>query len=278
MDNYPVPRGHDPTVHRKSLIYALYLLRIEKKNLSAVRDTIRIATDGAVAALVRMWPSVDEVKLAQSLIIIRARSQWLEEQTARAILSARRVARTKAAEAVGHQTAAMAKSLQKANVPIDDRVMAALAPSTVVDHEQDTFASTVAAKSYSARWLAASGAALALAVQNNKKLTKAPDDASDSSEAALKTIVVTETSKAFNDEIRRQIERIRTSIAGSAAESLILKRWTAVLEPNTCGVCSHMDGQTVALNEDFEDGRSPGHVHPNCRCIVTMALLNGEPV
>ena len=279
METYPAPEGHEESLHRKSLIAAIYLLRTEKENLRRLKETIRVATDGAVASLVRMWPAEESLKLGAALVILRARANWIEEQVSKTLMSCRHQARVKSAEAVQHQMDEAVKIIGKLGVDIQESVLASMLVKPVQVREEDLCSSVSVAKTYAGRWLLIAMSVAALAVREDKTLTKAPDVATDGTETNLKSIAITETSKASSAEALYQFDELYKVIKGTVLDGLIMKRWSSVLESSTCGICKGMHGETVKLDEDFTDGLLPGFVHPNCRCmaVLTMMVPTEEP-
>lgn len=51
--------------------------------------------------------------------------------------------------------------------------------------------------------------------------------------------------------------------------------WSAVLDERTCEDCANLDGATVGIDEEFEDG-AECPLHPNCRCVVLTTFDEDE--
>jgi hypothetical protein len=110
------------------------------------------------------------------------------------------------------------------------------------------------ARSYSAYWKSK-------AVGNS--IGEAARAADTATNARLKTIGVTESSKSYNAG--------RESLTKQVREPKLYRVYDAVLDKRTCAVCESNDGDIVGLRERFRHGE-PGTIHPNCRC--TWSLLS----
>lgn len=83
---------------------------------------------------------------------------------------------------------------------------------------------------------------------------------------------------AFSPERAQNIARTETnraqtdgSITGWKASGVVGgKRWSAA--PDCCDICQDLDGQIVALDDEFEDGDPP--LHPSCRCGLDGILID----
>lgn len=78
----------------------------------------------------------------------------------------------------------------------------------------------------------------------------------------IRMIATTETSQAWNDELRSHTFNFDG-----------FKRWDATLDAKTCRICRAHDGEEVPVDSEFSSGHIPGFVHPNCRCLITLISL-----
>lgn len=86
---------------------------------------------------------------------------------------------------------------------------------------------------------------------------------------------------AFSPDRAETVARTESAIADvqgqivgwKATEVVAGKQWLAA--PDCCDDCQLLDGQIVALDDDFADGDPP--LHPNCRCDVLPVLTEDMP-
>jgi SPP1 gp7 family putative phage head morphogenesis protein len=84
-------------------------------------------------------------------------------------------------------------------------------------------------------------------------------------------IARTETMEALNEG---QLEAWRDAQEEGLLSEDATKTWLATEDERLCPICEYLDGQTVALDEDFvgEDGElyDAPTAHVNCRCSMTV--------
>lgn len=86
---------------------------------------------------------------------------------------------------------------------------------------------------------------------------------------------------SFSDSRAERIARTETAMAdvqgsliGWKESGVVAEKEWIVAQDNECDECSALDGKTVPLDEEFEDGDPP--LHPNCRCDVLPVLAPEE--
>jgi SPP1 gp7 family putative phage head morphogenesis protein len=50
------------------------------------------------------------------------------------------------------------------------------------------------------------------------------------------------------------------------------RQWIASGDANTCPICAALDGTTVGVDEEFDEGDPP--IHPQCRCTTTLVSVS----
>ena len=98
----------------------------------------------------------------------------------------------------------------------------------------------------------------------NAELATVIRDAGAFGEARAETIARTETATAD----------VQGTIAGWRASGVVAgKQW--LVADGCCDECGALDGEVVALDDDFEGGDPP--LHPNCECTVLAVLTEEMP-
>jgi SPP1 gp7 family putative phage head morphogenesis protein len=98
---------------------------------------------------------------------------------------------------------------------------------------------------------------------NQRLATELKDDHAFSAERA-ENIARTETARA----------QIDGAIAGWKTSGVVGGRQWKTAE-DCCDICQELDGEIVALDEDFDDGDPP--LHPSCRCDLQAVLIDDMP-
>lgn len=91
-----------------------------------------------------------------------------------------------------------------------------------------------------------------------------------------------EENYAFSDERADMIARTETAradvqgnIEGFKASGVVeSKQWLTA--PDCCDECQEIDGETVALDDNFSTGDDGPPLHPNCRCAVLPVVTDSE--
>lgn len=110
--------------------------------------------------------------------------------------------------------------------------------------ELDVVAASLAAQSFANAWASAA-------------LTNSPFP----TDARIRRIIATETSRAYSDVVRE-----------AAGEHKLVRVWNSVLDSKTCSFCRNMDGEETLPGQPFKGGIEPGWVHPSCRCLSELIL------
>lgn len=87
----------------------------------------------------------------------------------------------------------------------------------------------------------------------------------------------TQANSAFSDERQTFWDRVAAGAedAPNSPAPALFHVWSAVLDENTCPACAALDGATVPIDEDFEDGATTP-LHPNCRCVTLTTFDEDE--
>lgn len=110
--------------------------------------------------------------------------------------------------------------------------------------ELDVVAASLAAQSFSNAW--------ASAVISNAPFA---------TDARIRRIIATETSRAYSDVVRE-----------AAGEHKLVRVWNSILDAKTCRLCRSMDGEETLPGQQFAGGLEPGWVHPACRCFSMLVI------
>jgi hypothetical protein len=139
--------------------------------------------------------------------------------------------------------------------------------------EQDKAAAETVARSFSAAWGAAVGAALRTADGDDANPGPAAKRAADSQDYRLERIAATETSRAMADARDDAEDFIEETYSEEEWFPLLLMRWDASLDRAVCRICEDMNGRVHIFGRDYKDGNEPGHVHTCCRCGEHTVML-----
>lgn len=123
-------------------------------------------------------------------------------------------------------------------------------------------------------------AAWSIADTTRTLLRAAITDAMDSGASNDELATAIRDAAAFSPERAEMIARTETAtadvqgtIAGWKASGVVkAKQW--LVAPDCCDECALLDGETVPLDGDFDEGDPP--LHPNCRCTVVAVLDDDE--
>jgi SPP1 gp7 family putative phage head morphogenesis protein len=91
--------------------------------------------------------------------------------------------------------------------------------------------------------------------------------AAEMTNSRAETIAQTETMAAANEGQKELWDQAVEQGWLTGSES---KEWIYTPDGNACEDCEDLDGKTVPLNQEFEDGDPP--LHPNCRCTLGIAV------
>jgi hypothetical protein len=71
---------------------------------------------------------------------------------------------------------------------------------------------------------------------------------------------------------RAELHMSQNGASLEAAQGAGMKTKTrhAIGDERTCDICMSYDGESVGINDLFEDGSVEGHSHPACRCAITF--------
>lgn len=90
--------------------------------------------------------------------------------------------------------------------------------------------------------------------------------AEEMTESRAEMIAQTETMRASNEG---QKEMWSQAVESGWLTGEELKEWIYTPDGNACQDCEDLDGQTVTLSDEFEEGDPP--LHPYCRCTLGLS-------
>ena len=82
-------------------------------------------------------------------------------------------------------------------------------------------------------------------------------------------IARTELAEAYGEG---QIQALRNAAADGTVTTPIMKTWACADDERTCEECSDLDGETVALDDDFSSGDDRTPAHCSCRCTIEYEI------
>ena len=87
---------------------------------------------------------------------------------------------------------------------------------------------------------------------------------------AADRVAITESAAAWGEQTTEGLD------AAGKVQPILWKRWEAMLDRKTCGLCADHDNEVVRADADFHGGAIPGMVHPRCRCEPVPALYSAD--
>lgn len=219
----------------------------------------RAASDQASGAVERQADSSGSVKKSAVLAAVVLASGRLAGAYQRVLAEARRGARQEG-------VVRLADDLGHVGLPDADLVLR-------VGHraEEDAHLALVAGQSLAAQWQGIAAHEAQSSLRTGKSVGASLQRATRVLAPRVERTSVTEVSTAFNEErllsLREALERDR-AFAASFWERRLMRRWDAQLE--ACEDCADHDGEVTGIDEAFDGGDEPGHMHPRCLCVDTI--------
>lgn len=149
------------------------------------------------------------------------------------------------------------------------RVRAELTPT-------DRAESASSAQSFAAAWSRALVAGIWDASDASGALGQSVANAARRLSPSVRRTAATENSKAFADARSEAMSSAAVQHRRARWFIGLVKRWDGRLDALICNVCGDLHGTLEAWGRPFPDGREPGHVHPNCRCVPTTVFLSSR--
>jgi hypothetical protein len=87
-------------------------------------------------------------------------------------------------------------------------------------------------------------------------------------ESILERTIKTEIMTAYNTAADKTME----ALSDANDELVWFKRWDSELDEKVCEVCADLHGDTIEVDEEFDNEYSPDGppAHPSCRCLLTV--------
>jgi hypothetical protein len=148
---------------------------------------------------------------------------------------------------------------------VSDEVRKAILPGAVSEYARRlrnsraaTIAATELAAAYTAGKLAVYRAAQGLGLDIGDDAGGEPDDAPEQADEKRSLLIQALASGIL----------LAGAVLVSGKEEAPTYQRVWVIQPGACDECSPLDGVTVAVEDEFEDGDPP--LHPNCLCAIEM--------
>jgi hypothetical protein len=228
---------------------------------------LQAAAQRALDALTRAGQHERDPKRARlrALAALRAATNKLRIEVARAVTAGRGAARDAAGAQLADELAAAAVTLK----------LTAIATPGRRDRADDEHRAAAAADAYVAAWRA--GALVALnrwaADDERPALASALLKAHEQQDHRLRRTAATEVPQAYSEEHAGRADALAEEHRGAAWLVLLVKVWDATLDRKLCPVCANMDRRWAVVGGPFKGGLLPGAVHAHCRCQDSLLAL-----